>query len=86
MSETDAEYSFKFDAAKNTWVCSVHGEVSWTGWVTCWTGCDEGFFDEYEDDPITCEPGDYSSCPECKGNGGWQVCGECCKDNPDVEW
>jgi hypothetical protein len=79
-------YSFRFDKAKDAWICSVHGEVDSTGWAPCWNGCNDGFFDDYEDDPIECEPGEISICQECCGKGGWQVCGECNKDNPDVEW
>lgn len=78
------EYSFVFDKAKDTWVCSVHGEVDSTGWIPCWYGCTDGYFDDYEEDPIECAPGEISTCPEC--NGGWCVCGECNADNQDVEW
>ena len=81
------EYSFKFNKAKDAWVCSVHGEVDFTGWVPCWNGCDDGyFFDLYEEDPLNCDPGDTETCRECKGQGGRRVCGECNGDNPDVEW
>lgn len=83
---TETPYSFKFDKAKDAWICSVHGEVDMTGWVPCWSGCEEGYFDEYEDDPINEEPGTLSRCSECKGKGGWMVCGQCNADNPDVEW
>lgn len=31
--------SFVFDKAKDSWVCSVHGEVDSVGWVPCWNGC-----------------------------------------------
>lgn len=87
MAATEAPYSFVFDKAKDTWVCSKHGEMDDnTGWVNCWNGCNEGWFDEYDDDPINADPGAMSMCSECKGEGGWRVCGECAKDNPDVEW
>ena len=78
--------SLTFDKAKDTWVCSVHGEVDFVGWVRCYTGCDDGYVDEYEDDPINNDPGDFSTCVECAGAGGWRVCGQCNADNPDVEW
>jgi len=83
---TAEPYSFAFDEAKDSWVCSVHGEVDSVGYVRCWNGCDEGYFDDYEEDPIECEPGEISTCQECKGKGGWRVCGECNANNPDVEW
>ena len=42
MSETEnatsPKYSFAFDKAKDAWVCSVHGEVDFVGWVRCWNG------------------------------------------------
>ncbi len=75
-----------FDKANNTHVCSVHGPVDLVGWLPCYAGCDEGLVDDYEDDPINCDEGDISDCRECRGAGGWVVCGECCKDNLDVEW
>ncbi len=74
-----------FDKAKDTHVCSVHGEIDYVGWVPCWMACDEGYFDEYEDDPINNDPGDVSLCIECRGAGGFVVCAECNKDNPDME-
>lgn len=79
-------YSFTFDEARDVWVCSKHGDVDSTAWVPCWNGCNEGWFDDYEDDPIECEPGEISRCAECKGKGGWRVCGECNISNPDAEF
>ena len=61
------QYSFVFDKSKDSWVCSVHGEVDYVGWVPCWAGCDEGLLDEYEDDPINEDPGTFSPCLECRG-------------------
>jgi hypothetical protein len=85
-STTQKAYSFVFNTPKNTWICSVHGEVDWTGWVPCWNGCQDGYFDGYEEDPLWYDPGDMECCTVCGGAGGWAVCGECCKNNPDVEW
>lgn len=82
----EAAYSFLFDKVKNYWVCSVHGEVDSVAWVRCWNGCDEGWVDDYEDDPICCQPGDISACSACKGEGGWKVCGQCNANNPDAEF
>jgi len=87
MVGAEKPYSFAFDKAKNAWICSVHGDVSdCTAWVPCWMACDEGYVDEYEDDPINNAPGDMSLCSECHGEGGWIVCGECNAHNPDVEF
>lgn len=82
-----APYSFVFDKAKNTWVCSIHGDVGDnTAWVPCWNGCYDGYFDAYEDDPINYDPGEMEMCIECCGNGGFTVCGECNINNPDAEF
>jgi hypothetical protein len=81
-----ADYSFRFDLARNVWICSVHGEVQHTAWVLCWNGCEDGYFDAYEDDPINCDPGDQEICRECAGTGGWHVCPECNLNNPDAEF
>ena len=78
--------SFEFDKAKDAWICSVHGEIDMPAWVPCWNGCDEGYFDAYEDDPINCDEGDLELCGECKGHGGWKVCPECNINNPDAEF
>jgi len=81
------EDHFRFDERRQTWICPKHGDVGDnTAWVPCWAGCNEGYFDEYEDDPITYDPGDLSLCSECHGNGGWTLCGECNFDNPDAEY
>ena len=78
---------FHFDKAKETWICPKHGDVGDNvAWVPCWTGCEEGYFDDYDDDPINNDPGDMSVCAECRGNGGWTVCGECNINNPDAEY
>lgn len=82
----DKPYSFIYDETRETWVCSKHGDTDWTAWVSCFTGCEDGFFDEYEDDPINCSPGEMSFCEECRGKGGWTVCGQCNLDNPDAEF
>lgn len=94
MPEKPAEariekYSFEFDRAKGTWICSVHGDVGdGTAWVPCWNGCEDGYFDAYEDDPINnyegdLYEGDLEPCRECYGEGGWTVCGQCNANNPD---
>jgi hypothetical protein len=43
-------------------------------WVDCWSGCDDGYFDAYEDDPINCFPGEVEECGNCGGKGGWWRC------------
>ena len=85
--KVEAPYSFAFDEAANTWICSIHGDVGdFAAWVPCWAGCDDGCIDEYEDDPINNDEGDFSLCRECKGDGGWTVCGQCNINNPDAEF
>lgn len=76
-----------FDKQRQTWICPIHGDVGFdTAWVRCWNGCNQGWFDDYEDNPNEYEPGDISRCRECNGNGGWVVCGECNIDNKDAEF
>jgi hypothetical protein len=52
--------------------CKVCGCI--LEWMDCWNGCDDGYFDEYEDDPINADPGDLRPCPECRGEGGFLEC------------
>jgi hypothetical protein len=87
MSATAPKFSFVFDKAKDTWICSIHGDVGdATAWVPCWQGCEDGYFDAYEDDPINNDEGDLEICRECKGEGGWVVCAQCNANNPDAEF
>jgi len=53
-------------------VCQICGCM--LEWVSCWMMCDDGYFDEYENDPINNDPGDMSVCPECRGAGGYLEC------------
>lgn len=43
-------------------------------------GCDDGCFDEYEDDPINALPGEFSICAECGGTGIEHWCPKCGHD------
>jgi hypothetical protein len=44
----------------------------------CTNWCDDGFIDEYEDDPINFFPGEFlTPCPECKGTGVEWWCPNC---------
>lgn len=42
--------------------------------------CEDGFIDEYEDDPINNDPGDTSICHECHGTGVIRWCPNCGRD------
>lgn len=48
-------------------------------WEECHSGCDDGYFDGYEDDPIYYQPGDLVICHNCRGEGGtwWCMNKEC---------
>jgi hypothetical protein len=50
------------------------------GWIACWNGCDGGYFDGYEDDPLWYNPGDVIVCSVCHGTGGWPC--PMCPDEP----
>ena len=43
-------------------------------WVECQAGCDDGYFDGYEDDPNWYQPGEMKQCGECCGHGGSYWC------------
>ena len=44
-------------------------------WEDCWNGCDDGYFDEYDYDPINYSPGEYMRpCDICHGIGGYWIC------------
>lgn len=44
-------------------------------WAYCWNGCDDGYFDEYETDPINFVEGEeVYPCTECHGKGGYWIC------------
>lgn len=40
-------------------------------------GCDDGYHDDYEDDPLWFDEGDYSKCDECSGTGIERWCPDC---------
>lgn len=45
---------------------------------TCNNWCDDGWFDEHDEDPINFSPGEeYSRCEECKGTGIERWCPSC---------
>jgi hypothetical protein len=76
-----------YDAKTDSYTCPIYGDIGDnTAWVPCYAFCDDGIVDDYEDDPINCDPGDCSICQECLGKGGWVVCGECNINNPDAEF
>lgn len=44
----------------------------------CNNFCDDGYFDEYEQDPINFTPGEeYTTCYECRGTGIERWCPNC---------
>jgi hypothetical protein len=43
-------------------------------------GCDDGWVDEYDEDPINCSPGEYVACSECRGAGIVRWCPKCGAD------
>ena len=51
-------------------ICSDCGQEM--QWQEC--GCEDGLRDGYDDDPLNCDPGDYYTCPDCMGKGGYWAC------------
>lgn len=53
--------------------CPVCG--SYMDWEHCWTGCDDGWVDEADEDAVNFAPGqEYRPCEECLGAGGYWAC------------
>ncbi len=46
-------------------------------WVECYAGCDDGYFDGYEEDPLWYYPGETVRCETCQGASGWWECFHC---------
>lgn len=44
-------------------------------WVECYqVGCEDGYYDAWEDDPLWYSPGETERCETCQGKGGWLQC------------
>lgn len=74
MSEPDWDDGVYYDEDK----CPKCGEYK-VCWRDCddWN-CDDGYIDEYEDDPINFAPGEqYVMCRECWGTGIVRWCSGC---------
>lgn len=52
--------------------CSICGGPM--EWEDCWNGCDDGYFDMYDEDPLWYDEGDLEMCEICKGMGGYWLC------------
>jgi hypothetical protein len=57
------------DGAATCALCNCEME-----WVECQAGCDDGYFDGYEEDPLWHDQGDLVPCHECGGQGGFYWC------------
>lgn len=61
------------DPSDDIATCSVCGAEMF--WEDCWKGCDDGYFDEYDCDPVNFTEGDeMTPCDECHGKGGYLTC------------
>lgn len=45
--------------------------------VDCWNGCDDGYFDGYEEDPLWYDMGEMYACLVCRGHGVLVFCRSC---------
>lgn len=43
-------------------------------WESCWNGCDDGYIDLYEEDPLWYDDDDIETCRICGGAGGYWQC------------
>lgn len=57
------------DGARTCALCDCEME-----WEPCHAGCDDGYFDGYEEDPLWYQPGEMATCHECSGSGGHFWC------------
>lgn len=46
-----------------------------TEWEQCYAGCDYGWLDGYEEDPLWYDYGELVRCSQCGGHGGHLWCG-----------
>jgi hypothetical protein len=53
-------------------------------WTECQDGCDDGYFDGYDEDPLWYDPGDLRPCCECGGQGGIFWCENPKCDTQDI--
>ena len=68
------ENEFEIDSEMSCPVCG-HSPLHYR---TCNNWCDDGYFDENDDDPINFAPGEsYRRCPECRGTGTEWWCPKC---------
>lgn len=67
------DYVFDLDGA-----CPRCGEQE-LRWRDCdQIGCEDGFIDEHDDDPVNFAPGEESyMCEECFGTGSQKWCSKC---------
>lgn len=52
--------------------CKTCGSVM--EWEQCWNGCEDGFFNMYDEDPLWFDEDDVEICEICNGMGGYWVC------------
>jgi hypothetical protein len=51
----------------------------------CWNGCDDGYFDGYEEDPLYYDIGEFYACYACHGHGSIVYC-PCCEKRQEEKW
>lgn len=67
----DPEHDLKHHSEAEPF-CSICGGLM--AWEPCWNGCDEGYIDLYEEDPLFYDEDDCELCQICEGRGGYWVC------------
>lgn len=61
------------DARLEEWpICEICGSLM--TWEDCWNGCDDGYFDMYDEDPLWYDEGDLELCEICHGHGWYYIC------------
>lgn len=59
-------------------LCTVCGSETFRR--RCSYGCDDGYINRFEEDPMWYDVDDCSPCPECDGYGGFWWCPKCGHD------
>ncbi len=74
--DNDEEYIIEYyeDEPSGPFCKRCGGDMEW---VECYNGCDDGFFDGYETDPLWYSPGELARCSVCEGKSGWWECFHC---------
>lgn len=64
-------------------VCFICG--NYMEWEDCWNGCDDGYHNLYDEDPLWYDEDDIEVCTICEGRGGYWVCPNAGNHSKEIE-